>query len=380
MVKAMAMKAMKSSGYQLDRFDVGQVKAHMHHGLGSTSISQIMVKADGTSKFSEQAILDCMNKLKSNLKWRGDRQPGSGAPRKTTKKQDKQVIQYLLKQRGKQKVTVSKLKRKFVFLKKLSDSLVEDRLHEEDLKWLRRRSKSIVTKAYLQPRLDYCRALKNKHQSTLQKWCYTDGTTFFLDRDDDEHEHSQRRALGTHVWRRSDNKDSTFQECMGPSSYSKGQGVPVRVWGFLAMGVLHIEILEPDEVMNSDLYAELVEDKFEKWAGDCEFLVCDYERCLRSDVALHALSKTGLQLVDPYPKRSQDFNAIENAWKELKQRLDHTMPTHLEGREEFIVRLKSATRWLNEHRSKQLLKLSTNQKERANDCLNQKPPGGRTKW
>ena len=71
MVKAMKMKAMKLSGYQLDRFDVGQVKAHMHHGLGSTSISQIMVKADGTSKFSEQAILDCMNKLKSNPKWRG---------------------------------------------------------------------------------------------------------------------------------------------------------------------------------------------------------------------------------------------------------------------------------------------------------------------
>ena len=48
MVKAMEMKAMKQkSGYQLDEFDVGQVKAHMHHGLGSTTISGIMLKADG---------------------------------------------------------------------------------------------------------------------------------------------------------------------------------------------------------------------------------------------------------------------------------------------------------------------------------------------
>ena len=267
-----------------------------------------------------------------------------------------------------------------MFLRKFSDSLVEDRLHDADLKWLRRRSKSIVTKAYLQPRLDYCRAVLRKRDATLQKWCYTDGTTFFLDRDDDENEQSQRRALGTSVWRRSDNKDSTYQECLGPSSYNKGQGVPVRVWGFLAMGVLHIEILEPGDVMNSDLYAELVEDKFEKWAGDCEYLVCDYERCIRTDLALHALSKTCLQLVDPYPTRSQDFNVIENVWNELKERMDQTMPTHLEGREEFIQRLKSATRWLNQHRSQQLLKFSNNQKQRANDCLNQKPPGGRTKW
>ena len=146
------------------------------------------------------------------------------------------------------------------------------------------------------------------------------------------------------------------------------------------MGILHMEILEPGEVMNSDLYAELVEDKLEKWAGDAEYLVCDYERCIRSDLARHALSKTCLQLVDPYPVSSQDFNAIENVWNELKKRLDQTMPTHLEGREEFIQRLKSATRWLNQNRSQQLWKLSTNQKERANACLNQKPPGGRTNW
>ena len=51
--------------------------------------------------------------------------------------------------------------------------------------------------------------------------------------------------------------------------------------------------------MNQDLYAELVEDKFPSWAGGCEYLVCDYETCLRTDLALHQLGKVDLTLVDP---------------------------------------------------------------------------------
>ena len=85
----------------------------------------------------------------------------------------------------------------------------------------------------------------------------------------------------------------------------------------LAMGVLHIHILEEGESMNQLVYAELIEDKFEDWCGNCECLVCDYESCLRSDTALHALSKTSLRLLDPYSVSSQDFNAMENAWGDL---------------------------------------------------------------
>jgi hypothetical protein len=214
----------------------------------------------------------------------------------------------------------------------------------------------------------------------LEKWAYTDGTTYFLDRSDAEHEHTVRASLGTHVWRRSDNSDSLWEDCIGPSCYSKGQGAPVKIWGFLACGVLHIHILEAGEHMNTDLYLELIEDNFSDWMGNSEYLVCDYEGCLRSDVAIHTLEKVGLKLVDPYPKVSQDFNAIESVWKVLKDRLDETMPVQNEGRDAFVARLKLAVKWVNKHRSDQLWYLSTNQKERARDCLAQKPPGGRTKW
>ena len=132
--------------------------------------------------------------------------------------------------------------------------------------------------------------------------------------------------------------------------------------------------------MNQHIYAELVEDKFDEWALGCDYLVCDYERCLRCDLALHALSKTGLQLVDPYPTASQDFNAIENVWGDLRERLNKTQPRELESRDDFIKRLKDAVCWMNKHRKKRLWYLSTNQKDRADECLQQKPPGGRTTW
>jgi len=34
-------------------FEVGQVKAHLHHGLGPTEIARIITKADGKSHFTD---------------------------------------------------------------------------------------------------------------------------------------------------------------------------------------------------------------------------------------------------------------------------------------------------------------------------------------
>ena len=122
-----------------------------------------------------------------------------------------------------------------------------------------------------------------------------------------------------------------------------------------------------------------LEDKFDDWRMNCEYLVCDHERCLRTDDALLALRTANLQLVD-FPKCSQDFNAIENAWKILRERLDQTHPVALESRDDFIKRLHATVRWANQHRKDQLWKYCVNQKERADDCLAQKLRGGRTQW
>jgi hypothetical protein len=155
---------------QLGPFEVGQVKAHMEHGLGCTAISRKVLKSDGKTSFGETAIVNCMNKLKENPAWRGEREKGSGRPRKTTKTQDREIVRWLLKRRGKEKMSVAKLKKRFPYLRPFSDTLVEDRLFEADLEFLRRRRKPIVTKEYLQERIEYCHGVKRKHDTTLLKW------------------------------------------------------------------------------------------------------------------------------------------------------------------------------------------------------------------
>ena len=367
------------AGFHLTPFDVGQVKAHVEHGLSASSIADRMLKPDGKTKFGPTAIQNCINKLHEDPEWRGEREEGSDRPRKTSTKQDREMVRWLLKERGKQKVSVPRLKKQFAYLRKLSNTLVEERLFEANLHYLRRRKKAIVTKGYLRDRVAYCHDVKRKRETTLEKWAYTDGTVYYLDRDAVEAENSKRRALGTHVWRRPTNKDAMYQDCLGPSSYSKGQGIPVKVWGLLACGVLHIHVLDHGVSMDRYVYAELVEDKFDQWRGNCEHVVCDHERCLRTEDVVLALETAGLKLVD-FPKCSQDFNAIENAWAILRERLDETQPVALESREEFVKRFFAAVRWANRDRAEQLWKLSTNQKERADLCLAQKPPGGRTKF
>lgn len=351
----------------------------MEHDLGCTAIMRKVLKADNKTTYGETAIVNAMNKLRANPAWRGDREEGSGAPRVTTAKQDKAIVRYALKWRGKEKVTVARIKKNFPDLREFSDFLVEDRLHLANLFWLRRRRKCVVPEKYLQPRIDYCKGVKRKHDSTLAKWAYTDGTVYYLDRTEAEHESTVRASLGPFVYRRSDNADAMYQDCIGPSCYSKAQGIPVRVWGMLACGVLYIHILDEGEAMDRMLYCELIEDKFESWCGNCEYLVCDFERCLHTEECILALGKIGLTLVEGYPPVSQDFNAIENVWAVLKERLDETVPVQLESRADFVKRLKAAVLWANRSRAEQLWHLSTNQKERAADCLASTPPGGRTK-
>ena len=312
--------------------------------------------------------------------WRGERKKGSGAPRKTTATQDKEIEEWVLENRGLRKVTVKAIRKQFPYLRRLSTTLVEERLEEAELGWQRRRNKSKVGTTYLAARIEYCHAVKRKWQDTLEKWAYTDGTVYYLDRTAAEHEQSLHAALGKFVWRRLDGKDALWQDCIAPCAYSKGQGTAVRVWGMLALGRLHIYILDEKEHMNQEIYSQVIEDHFYDWMGNCTHLVCDYEHCLRTATSIKLLKKAGLELVPKYPRCSQDFNAIENVWGLLKVRLEQTMPINMESREQFITRLRAAVSWANTVRADTLWSYSTNQKERAEECLATEPPGGRTSW
>ena len=39
-----------------------------------------------------------------------------------------------------------------------------------------------------------------------------------------------------------DGSDGLYEDCVGPSSYYKAQGIPVRIWGLLANGQLFVAV------------------------------------------------------------------------------------------------------------------------------------------
>ena len=135
--------------------------------------------------------------------------------------------------------------------------------------------------------------------------------------------------------------------------------------------------------MNRFVYADLIGKRFGKWISDGlgsdtrSFLIQDHERCLWTHEPREAMRECGVQLLEGYPKCSQDLNPIETAWKLLRDRLDETVPLAAEPREQFIKRLRRAVGWINEHRAEYLMHICNCQKEWAKDVLDAK--GCRTK-
>ena len=362
---------------RLTPFEVGQIKAHAEHGLGPAQIARVVTKSDGTFP-SDAAVAEVLRKLVADPAWRGERKQGSGRPRATSRRLDKQIVKEVFRARGTIRVTVGYLQKKFPDARGVSRSCLEERLHDAGLKYLRRRKKTLVPTAYQEERREFAAAVLRMRHATLSRWAYTDGTVFYLDKTEMCLESTQRAALGGFVWRRADRQDALYAECVGPSAYNKAQGLPVRVWGILARGVLHITILPESAVMNRWWYAWIIERRFPQWLEGCDKLVQDFERCLRCAEPLAALAKLSVQLVPGYPRCSQDLNAIENAWAMLRDRLLQTMPTCLETRTAFCVRVRAAVGWLNRNRARELLELCENQKARATAVL--EVGGGRTKW
>lgn len=357
-------------------YEYGQVKAHTYHGLGPAEIAAIMLRPDG-SQWNQQAIANAIKKTKSK-KFQGERKAGSGAPRKTSKATDRAIVREVCQKRGRKKVTVGILKRKFRELRPLGNTLVEERLHDAGLKYLRRRGKTLVAEKHIPSRIGYCSWVKHQTDEYLRRFMYTDGTTWFLDETEEEAEQSERRALGPMVWRRADGKDGLHPDAIGACKYGKSQGVPVKVWGLLAEGKFWIHVLPVRQNMDSLYYAELIEDWIDERRGGCDLLVQDFERCLRSEAPRVAMHTVGIQLLVRYPKVSQDLNPVENCWNLLRDRLYETQPTGRESRDAFIVRLRTAVAWLNRKHAHTLFQMSMSQKKRAQEVLNLK--GSRTKW
>ena len=346
-----------------------------------------VVKKDGSAP-TPRAVDDVIARKKENPEWRGEDADRSGRPKLVSPAQEQQVVDLVFAERGKAVVTIRFCRKRLRFLRKVSRQTVSRLLQNAGLRWLKRRGKTLVPALSKTTRLLYADWILARHQATLNRLVYTDGTTFYLARNETEHCDKKRLALGTHVWRMANGKDGLWDDNVGPSLYAKAQGLPVKIWGFFGNGRLEYHVLPRDgrktTNMNGARYLRFVDSRFKKWRRACfgddapVHLVQDHERCLWQDRNLRALRRSGCAAVENYPKHSPDLNAIEGWWRILRIRLEETAPVEFESRRAFIERLRRTVQWLNQHRQEEGYGLCTNQKARAADV--KELAGAKTKW
>ena len=384
-------KKTTKSWARLDAFTRGVVWG-MHLGkLPRNEMQKHLTKKDGT-----RPTLGCIDKVigrkTADPDWRGEESRAGGRPSALSDNEKKMLVKLIFKHRGQAIVTVSYCRRKLTFLKKVSVTCVEAALHDAGLAWLGRRQKSWLPPVHKEQRLAYCAWLKARHQQTVDRFAYTDGTTWFLAVGPSDAGDKKRVALGKRVWRMSSGKDALWDDSISPSLYAKAQGRPIKIWGFLANGRLEYWALPQDHDapkykstnMNGDRYNDLVKTRFGKWRRQCFGdgkpcrLVQDHERCLWQDRNLEALQAAGCNVVDNFPKSSPDLNAIEGVWHLLKKRMLETEPEDMETRAVFLTRLRRQANWLNDVRRDLLLELCTNQKQRGREI--EELRGAKCKW
>ena len=374
---------------RFDAFTRGRVVGNWEAGATRKKIIQTVRKKDN-SRSTVRAIDEIIAHFKKDPKWRGQDSVAGGRPRELTQKEQKQLVDFVFAKRGKAVVTVPYCKKRLSYLRRVTNETVRLALHRAGLAWLLRRMKRAVPKKYKPQRMSFSRWVKKQTALALRKWAYTDGATFYLARSEPEKDDKNRAALGRCVYRLASGKDGLWDSNVGPSCYAKAQGLPVKIWGVFANGLLQFFVLPADgpkktKHMNSTRYNRLVKSKFAKWRRACfggragrVVLVKDHEKCLWKKANLKAEREAGFDTLTNFPKCSPDLNAIEGWWKRLKQRLDLTAPEEIETRAAFIKRLRRTVAWLNARCQAEGRKLCRNQKVRAAAVL--KLQGARCKW
>jgi len=358
-------------------------------------------KKDGKAA-SLRALTKVFARFAEEPDWDGveDRTAG-GRPRDLTATQETQIKKILLRDVGKHVVSASYVKRKLPDIRNVADRTLQRTFYRLGYAYLYRRGKQAIGDKYKPARLIYCNWLLKQAQSYLNTFAYVDGTTFYRPRTEEELRDKQRASLGPRGWRLADGSDSLEDRNVGPSSYAKSQGKPVKIWGLFFNGRLEYWVLPEEACENGDTksvnmtgarYNYFVKTFLAKWKRTCypSFpknkkvpLVKDFERFLRWDHTkefdnMKAERDAGFETVKQHPKVSPDLNAIEGWWRVLQQRLFLTAPVALESRPAFLKRLRRTVTWLNNNARDRGKKLCTNQKERARAV--KKLEGARCKW
>jgi hypothetical protein len=164
----------------------------------------------------------------------GEESSVGGRPREINDEEQRTLVTVVFKERGSCKVTIPYCKKRLPLLRRVHDTTVSRALQLAGLCWLQRRMKWTIPADHKEARVAYAETVLLKHQATIGRHAFTDGTSFYLARSWTQVEHKQRAALGRYVYRMASGSDGMFDENIGPSLYAKAQGLPVKIWGFLA--------------------------------------------------------------------------------------------------------------------------------------------------
>ena len=392
---------------RLDPFTRGMIWGMHCAGASREAILKDVKKEDG-SPVGKTAVDEVIAHMKKDPTWRGADPDTSnrGRPSLLTDEDQQEIEDVVFEYKAKAMVCTRFIKRRIKRLRHVSRQCISRALHLAGLAWLQRRNKAAIAPRLKGPRLKYCDWVLKQTQAFLNRFAYTDGTTFYLARTWEEHQDKQRAALGKFCWRMASGKDGLLDENVGPSMYAKAQGLPVKIWGLFANGRLEYYVLPTDGGpkaeakakakagakakakgkamkkkkrktgtvnMTINRYVALIESQFKTWRQTCfgdnkpVHLVQDHESCLWNARSLAALQEAGFSVLENYPVQSPDLNAIEGWWHRIRQRLDETAPEEMETRSEFLVRLRRTVHWLNENAADDALYLQQNQRERAKE-------------
>jgi len=383
---------MVKSAARFSTFARGRIVGKFEEGATKSKILKHVLKKDGT-RASYRAIGGVLARARSDPEWQGEDSSAGGRPQEFSAKELARVKKLIHAEVGLARVTIPYLRKRLPFLKRVTREGVRKVLKRMKYVWRLRRGKAAIAAKYKPQRLTYSDWVLDQSQADLNRFAYVDGTGFYLARTPEQQVDKERAGLGRYCYRLATGEDSLEDRNVGASCYAKGQGLPVKIWGFFCDGWLEYYVLPKDYTddgklttkhMNGDRYRAMVAKHFAGWRKKClprggrVFVVKDYERFLRSEETIAAETQAGCHQIPEYPKCSPDLNAIEGWWRKLKLRLEETEPTGMESREAFLRRLRRAVDFLNRNCRAQGRRLCRNQKERAREC--KKLAGARTRW
>ena len=242
-------------------------------GAERENIRNTILKSDG-QKGNLRAIDQVLSNYEQDPDYDANNISSGGRPRSLTVEQEHAVLKVLMRDVGKFVVTARYVKKKLLGMRLIPDKTIQRTFDRLGYAYRDRRRKAIIDDVYKPARCTYAHWLLKQDQAFLNTFCYTDGTTFFLAADSAQYTDKTQAALGRKVWRLKDGSDALEDKNVGPSSYAKAQGQPVKIWGLLGNG--HLEYFLLPEVidhrgrkrsanMNGDRYEQMAKRSFKAW-------------------------------------------------------------------------------------------------------------------